>query len=261
MTVTFRLGFFLMAATAWSQPSFEVASIKPAAPVTGHFQYHMTMNTYPDRVELKNASLVDLIRTAYQVKPDQVSGPAWMSSEKFDVLAKLPDGSTPDQIPQMLQGLLASRFHLAIHRGSAEHAGLALLPGKAGPKLTASPPDPDDTKGSWTRTPLPDGALRIDTRKMTLSALADLLANFLGCPVRDLTATPGTYDMPMDFSAEDLRAYSQLSGTGAPADSPAASVGSAIFDSVQRLGLRLEKRKFPVELIVVDHLDKAPAEN
>ncbi len=260
MTNTF--GLLLMAATAaWSQVSFDVASVKPAAPVTGHFQYHMTMNTYPDRVEMKNASLVDLIRTAYQVKVDQVSGPGWMSSEKFDVLAKLPDGSTPGQIPPMLQRLLANRFQLAIHRGTAEHAGLALVPGKGGPKLTPSPPDPDNTKGSWTRTSLPDGGLHIDTRKMTLSALADLLETFLGCPVRDLTAIPGTYDIPMDFSAEDLRTYSQLSGTGASADSPAGSSGSAIFESVQKLGLRLEKRKFPVDLIVVDHLEKAPTAN
>ena len=158
-------------------------------------------------------------------------------------------------------GCCANRFQLAIHRGTAEHAGLALVPGKGGPKLTPSPPDPDNTKGSWTRTSLPDGGLHIDTRKMTLSALADLLEAFLGCPVRDLTAIPGTYDMPMDFSAEDLRTYSQLSGTGASADSPAGSSGSAIFESVQKLGLRLEKRKFPVELIVVDHLEKAPTAN
>ena len=260
MTNTLGL-LYLAAAAAWSQASFDVASVKPAAPVTGHFQYHMTMNTYPDRVELKNASLVDLIRTAWQVKVDQVSGPGWMSSEKFDVLAKLPDGSTPDQIPKMLQGLLARRFQLAIHRGSAQHSGLALLPGKGGPKLPPSPPDPDNTKGSWTRTSLPDGGLHIDTRKMTLSALADLLETFLGCPVRDLTAIPGTFDMPLDFSAEDLLTYAQLSGSGASAGSPAGSSGAAIFASVQKLGLRLEKRKFPVELVIVDHLEKVPTEN
>src|SRR5580692_6653633 len=136
MTHSLRLTFLLMTVTAaLGQPAFEVASVKPAAPVTGHFQYHMTLNTYPDRVEIINGSLIDLIRTAYQVKPDQVSGPDWMVTQKFDVMAKRPEGAHSSQIPQMLQAMLAARFRLAMHRGSAEHSGLALVVGKTGPKL------------------------------------------------------------------------------------------------------------------------------
>ena len=243
------------------QSAFEVVSVKPAAPATGHFQYHMTLNTYPDRVEIINGSLIDLVRTAYQVKPDQVSGPDWMRTQKFDIQAKLPPGSTSGQIPGMLQTMLAARFKLAMHRSSGEHAGLALVAGKGGPKLTASEPDPENTKGSWTRTNMPDGTLHVETRKMTLPALADLVASFLNCPVRDFTSIAGTFDMPMDFSPEDLRTYAQASGVGAVADSPETSAGSAIFDSIQKLGLRLEKRKLQVELIVIDHLEKSPTEN
>lgn len=260
MTYTLQFGILLIAASAApGQTAFEVASVKPAAPTTGHFQYHMTMKTDAGRVEIANASLIDLVRTGYGVKSDQISGPDWMPTEKFDVVAKLPEGAAPDEIPKMLQTLLATRFKLAMHRSSGEHAGLAIVAAKSGPKLKESEPDPDGSRSGWTRTAQPDGSLHVDTRKMTMTALADLLATFLDCPVRDMTAIPGAYDMPLDFSPEDLRTSSRVLGLAA--DAAPETSGSAIYGSLQKLGLRLEKRKFQVEVIVIDRLEKVPTGN
>ena len=136
-----------MAQTAAPGPAFEVASIKPAAPLNrGQIfsgQAHAGMKVDAARVDIGSMSLADLIRVAYRVKPYQISGPDWMASERFDVLAKLPEGASSGQVPEMLQALLAERFKLAVHRESKEHAVYALVVGKNGPKLKESPPDAD----------------------------------------------------------------------------------------------------------------------
>ena len=92
-------------------------------------------------------SLADLIRVAYRVKPYQLSGPDWMTAERFDVLAKMPEGATREQVPEMLKALLAEPFKLAVHRESKEHAVYALVVGKGGPKLKESAPDADAPAG------------------------------------------------------------------------------------------------------------------
>ncbi len=98
-------------------PAFEVASVKPAAPLDRSQmlsgQMHVGMKIDAARVDIGGMSLADLIRVAYRVKPYQVSGPDWMAPERFDVLAKMPEGATREQVPEMLQALLAERFKLA----------------------------------------------------------------------------------------------------------------------------------------------------
>jgi hypothetical protein len=106
-----------VASAAAAQPEFEVASVKPAAPVTGHFQYHATMKVDAAMVDISNASPTDLVRTAYRVNSYQICGPDWMAAQKFDVVTKLPAAgavkyAAQEQIPEMLQALLAPRFQL-----------------------------------------------------------------------------------------------------------------------------------------------------
>jgi uncharacterized protein (TIGR03435 family) len=108
-------------------PAFEVASIKPAPPITTiaaqiqSGKIHVGMTIDAARVDIGFMSLADLIRVAYRVKPYQISGPDWMREERFDIVAKLPDGASTDQVPEMLQALLAERFNLKVHRESKEH--------------------------------------------------------------------------------------------------------------------------------------------
>ncbi len=127
-------------------PAFEVATIKPAPPLdpskiaTG--QLHLGMSTDAGRVDIGFLSLSDLIRTAYRVKPYQLSGPGWMSEQRWDIQATIPEGASADQVPEMLQALLADRFKLTIHRSTTEHSIYALIVGKNGSKLKEAAPDP-----------------------------------------------------------------------------------------------------------------------
>src|ERR1700722_15101648 len=138
---------FAAALFAQRGPTFEVASIKPAAtptmPDRMAGKIRIGMNIDGARVDIGFLSLADLIRTAYRVKQYQISGPNWISSERWDILATLPEGASRDQVPEMLQTLLAERFGLKVNKESKEQAIFALVVGKNGPKLKEAAPDPD----------------------------------------------------------------------------------------------------------------------
>ncbi len=294
-----------MGQTAAPGPAFEVASVKPAAPLDRSQilsgQMHIGMKIDAARVDIGGMSLADLIRVAYRVKPYQVSGPDWMTAERFDVLAKMPEGATREQVPEMLQALLAERFKLAVHRESKEHAVYALVVGKGGPKLKESAPGADAPAGGDAPAALdvsvsgrgentqvsissgqigtahmsmgPNGIMRLEAPKMNMAALADLLSRFFDRPVVDLTGLKGTYQVALDLSMEDLRNAARTigmmgpgmgggrEGTRPPSDAASDPGGLSIFAAVQQLGLKLEPRKEPLDLIVIDHLEKTPTEN
>src|SRR5215467_10908638 len=124
--------------------SFEVASVKvsePMDPIKMAQQMqqgvapHIGMKVDGARVDIGYMSLTDIIGNAYKVKKYQISGPDWMGSQRFDILAKLPDGASKDQVPEMLQDLLIQRFKLAVHHESKEQPVYELGVGKNGPKL------------------------------------------------------------------------------------------------------------------------------
>lgn len=238
---------------------FDVASIKPAAPVTGHFQYHMTMQVDGTRVDIINASIAELVATAYRVISFQISGPDWMRTEKFDVAAKLPDGTSKDQVPEMLQALLAGRFKLVVHRDRPERSVRALVVAKGGAKLKESPAGSDGS--GWTRSMGPDGSMHMDTKGMTMQDLARMMAMFLDAPVVDATEIKGSYDVPLDFAPDDLRNGANSYGVAVPADAHSESSGSSIGQSLQRVGLKLEGRRLPVDIVMVDHVEKVPTGN
>jgi uncharacterized protein (TIGR03435 family) len=287
-------------------PAFEVASIKPAtlptaAQVTSG-KLHIGMAIDGARVDIGNLPLVELIRIAYRVKPYQISGPDWMGAERFDVLAKIPEGASRDQVPEMLQALLAERFRMTVHRENKEHAMYALVVGKNGLKLKESAADADsggaagnaqvrvspnaDGKGVQVsggqtgpaRMSMgPGGTMHLELAQATPAMLADMLGRFVDRPVVDMTELKGTYQVALDLSMEDLRNAARTAGVTMPGPAaggelgrlpgaeaaPTASdpSGGSIFNAVQQLGLKLEPRKAPIEVIVIDHLEKAPTEN
>ena len=114
--------------------SFEVASIRPAAPPEMG-RIRIGMNADGGMLRYTNVSLREVIRVAYRVKDFQIEGPDWLGNDRFDIQAKFPEGATQDQVPEMLQSLLADRFKLSLHRETKEHAIYALVVGKDGPKL------------------------------------------------------------------------------------------------------------------------------
>jgi uncharacterized protein (TIGR03435 family) len=129
--------------------AFEVATIKLALPIQQQVlsgKPHIGVNVDGARVDIGAMSLADLIGIAYKVKPHQISGPDWLNVDRFDVMAKIPEGVDKDKMPEMLQALLADRFKLTFHREDKDHQVYALIVGKNGPKLKESPPDPEPPK-------------------------------------------------------------------------------------------------------------------
>lgn len=222
-------GLTLAAGMGFGQTSgsqrFEVASVKPssldmmklAAQIRSTGQMpKIGAHVEGSRAEYLFMGLKELIAEAYRVKPFQITGPDWLNNpagQRFDILAKMPDGSTKNQAPMMLQVLLAERFKLAVHLDNKEHSVLALVVAKGGPKLHESPSDPaqdfdDNTplkpgesqmetpqgpvrmtvnakdgssvinmgqRGTWTQKMGANGTLQIEGKGATMPAFADML--------------------------------------------------------------------------------------
>jgi len=255
-------------------PAFEVASIKLSAPTTGN-RIMVRMGGDPGRVNYTNVSLKDVLARAYDVKRYQISGPSWLDSERYDIVAKVPDGVPKEQIPAMLRNLLAERFKMTVHLEKKEEPVYALVLGKNGPKLKKSedsddggPVAPDGARGKGIRMMISNG--HVEAKKATLGAFSDMLSNLLDRPVVDMTKIEGDYDITLDLSMEDLAGMRKMAamagpGPGGPrpeaGPAPESAPSTSIFTAVQQLGLKLEARKAPLDYIVVDKADKVPTEN
>ena len=180
--LTLSAGLVLVTGAAFGQTtpeklSFEVASVKPAAPVDitkviagmqqGGATPKIGARVDGARAEYTWMALKELIVTAYKVKPYQITGPDWIGNERFDIMAKMPDGASKDDAPKMLQTLLEDRFKLVVHRESKEHPVLGLVVGKGGPKMqesgeTPKPIDPaSPLKPGESQIDTPDGPMRM----------------------------------------------------------------------------------------------------
>jgi uncharacterized protein (TIGR03435 family) len=309
--VVLTLGVVSAAAQQAAPLSFEVASVKVAGPIDPQKilsgQQRLGMKMDAGRVDIESLALSDLIYLAFKIPPTQVTGPSWlgiantMSAERFDIHAKLPAGATQEQVPQMLQALLAERFKLVFHRDKKEQPVFALIVGKNGTTLQPSAPDPppapDAPPAAGTTRPDPvqisgnpqtgmtvrgsgsagatrmtmgqDGTMHLEAEKLTLQQLADSLTRFVGRPVVDLTGLSGTYKIALDLSREDMMEAARAAGVnvpagavpGAPGGGPADPGGTAIFRSVENLGLKLDSRKSAIEYLVIDRLEKTPTED
>ena len=278
--------------TAFSQappahPEFEVASVKPSDQ-SAALQLRLGVHIDGAMVNYTGLTLKDYIRTAFKVKDSQISGPDWLGTERFDVIAKLPAGASRDQIPEMLQALLADRFKLTLHRESKDFSVYALVVAKSGLKMKESPPDAEaegDNAASKGNVDVnvatgQNGAMislgkgssisydarRVVAKKVNMAYLADSLARFEDRPVVDMTDLKGNYDFTLDYNFDDLRALiisSAPAGTPLPPTQAQAGgdTGISLLDSLQAVGLRLEPRKAPLEVLVVDHMEKTPTAN
>ena len=269
--------FVFSAAAAWGQaPAFEVASIKPAAPME---QGKMRIGFGGDagRIVYTNVSLKDVIATAYRVKPFQVSGPGWLDTERFDITAKIPEGVSRDKVPDMLQKLLIERFRMVVRTENKEQAIYALVQGKNGAKLKPSEdaapgpmPGQDAPKGVPPRGAMMfNGSGKLQATGVTISAFADMLSRLIDRPVLDMTGLEGRYDLTLEISMEDMVGIKRMAearggpmhreGEGGPA--PDENPRASVFSAVRQLGLKLEPRKAPVDFIVVESAEKVATEN
>jgi uncharacterized protein (TIGR03435 family) len=282
---------FGLACYAFAQgPAFEVASVKRSEPITPEMvqsgRLRIGVSIDARNVRLSQMSLFDLTKLAYQVKTHQVSGPPWTTTERYDIQAKLPEGGTRGQVPAMLQTLLAERFQMKVHRETREFTVLALVEAKGGHKLKPSAPDatptlespqirggisvgPGGTQirsgagGDSRVTPGPRGGEHVETKKMSMTSLADFLNRYTEHPVVDMTGVAGLFDAEFDVSGEELRAAARSHGAviRTPEGEASEPSGPTLKSSLEKLGLRLETRKAPAEVIVVDSAEKVPTEN
>ena len=257
------------------QPAFEVASIKPADPSPmGRIQ--IQMNVDAGMLRYNNVSLKDCMRVAYRVKDYQIEGPDWIGDTRFNISAKLPEGASKDQVPEMLQSLLADRFKLEFHRDTKPHAIYALVVDKGGPKLKPAEVPVGDSgvrggggRGNMMMMMGPDG-MHAKASSATVSGMAEMISRFADRPIVDMTGIEGQYDFDLAFFPDSVRNLPGggpavlhapgPDGGGRPAEATTHE-GSTIFDAVQRYGLKLEPRKAPMEILVVDRVEKAPTEN
>ncbi len=289
-----------IAAFAQSKPAFEVATVKPSGPLDmakiqatakagGKMPFGPKVES--GRAEYTFMDLKSLIALAYEVRPDQVAGPDWMEEAPFDIVAKMPAGSTNDDAPKMLRTLLEERFKLTTHRTSAEHPVLALVVGKGSLKMKptaqpttaeTAPPKPGETTmdmgqgmkmsmnaatGASTLDLGPNGklsiqmnaatkAMHMDLTAVTMAGLAGWLTtlstNNDGPQVVDMTELKGAWDASVDT---DLSLMATTPGD------PGGGASSRMTYEVQSLGLKLESRRAVVDQLVIDRVEKTPTAN
>ena len=208
-----------------------------------------SMNTHIDtqpggRLVIENATLRTLIRNAYGVLPFQIAGePKWSETDHFDINARNASGQqmTSDSMKPLMQGLLADRFHLKAHWETREEPVFALVVEKDGPKFGLHADDPHHGMNS-SRQP---GKINMRGTDVTMTQLADELAFRQQRFVVDQTGLPGHYDFLLHWNPDPGE------------DSTETSLPTALHE---QLGLKLEPRKGPVQILVIDSAEK-PTEN
>jgi uncharacterized protein (TIGR03435 family) len=224
-------------ATPTPLPAFEVASVRISPPDHGF----TSISPYgSDTFTARNASLAYLIAIAFGVDSNKISGePSWLDSQVYDIIAKADGtgGLTREQLQPRLQLLLEQRFHLATHREKKDITGYALVVAKGVPTLHAN-------KGA------PQVSYRFSDRLLvqnaSLQSFAVMLALPTGRPVVDSTGIQGMYDFDLRF---------------APIEANDSSLPSLFTALQEQFGLKLQAQKVPVEMLVIDHVEKTPTEN
>jgi len=231
-------------------PAFEAASIKPdpRARMGGEGSRKQSTTEDPGRITLVNATLQSCIRIAFEIKDYQVSGPSWLEEDRFDISAKAADAVPAKELHRMLQRLLAERFKLEYHTVKKELPAYVLEVGKNGPKFHES-----KTEGEFSATPT--GRTSATFERAQVSQLVDMLTQVLHMPIIDETGLKGKYDVAVDMTSYLPDNFEHSSG-------PPPDLAGIVMAAVQNeLGLKLESRKVPLDMIVVDHMERTPTEN
>ncbi|HEX5227330.1 MAG TPA: TIGR03435 family protein [Bryobacteraceae bacterium] len=263
------------AQTPAPRPEFEVASIKLNKSATPFVRVQPPRG---GRFSATNIPIQFLVTMAYRIKDFQLSGaPAWWTSERYDIEAKADGNPATEQMLTMLQSLLEDRLQLKIHRETKELQVYALVvskPGKLHPAEGECPPRPDGPLPAIQPGKLPSPPCggffmfpgRLTGQKVNIEALIDPLSRFTQKIVLDKTGLTGKYDINLEYTPDQSQLPGGL-GPGGPAPPglpplpPIDPNGPTLTTALQeQLGLKLESQKGPVEMIVIDHVER-PSEN
>jgi uncharacterized protein (TIGR03435 family) len=267
------LGVVLLAAAAYGvfaqstpRPEFQVASVKPN---TANPQRHMVRSQPGGRLITENAYLLQLILAAYDVQPYQVvGGPSWLNTDGYDIEAKPEGQASQAQMWLMVQSLLADRFKLALHRDTRELPVYTLTAAKGSfsppaPKEggcvraePGSPPQPGSIPCGFARIGMSG---QIDSGKARMAEFVRGLAGIVGRPVIDRTGFTGEFDVHLTFTPDE-NTPGLPGGTLSAAPPAPDPTRPSIFDALQeQLGLKLSASKGPVEVLVIDHVERPTA--
>ena len=239
----------LLAVSAWGQ-QFEVVSVKPNKTGSGN----SSTNSDQGRLTATNVSLRSLIVMAYGLKDYQVEGPDWLREEGFDIAAKFPEAlpAKSDEYNQalhaMLRQMLAERFKLEVHRDTKTFPVYGLVVAKGGAKLKEVPDSGHHNQNSNNN--------HYTATSVSMNAFAEFLARREEIPVLDMTELKGVYDLTLDFAMEARPSAGKPEAVAEASEKPPLEVAIA-----EQLGLKLEPRKAPIEILIVDHAEKVPTEN
>ena len=227
----------ILPACLWAQEAlqFEAASIKPHTPVgaIGSFE-RSGIDETTGLIRIENLSLKAVIELAYGVKDYQFDGPDWLNSPRFDITAKPPAGYKHAQLQPLLRNLLADRFKLIVHHDSRQVSGYALVIAKGGPKL-------HESTGPRTFFTVRPGL--ISGTQRSLPELTGALARMVNRPVVDQTGLMAAYDIKLEWTQDPEQELSTFAALQ------------------EQLGLRLQPQKVPIDIVIVDHIEKTPTEN
>jgi uncharacterized protein (TIGR03435 family) len=258
----------------------------------------------PERMAWAARSLGDLLEFAYGVKPEQISGPSWVTSDdlfvttRYDIVAKIPEGASIEQVRAMLRNLLAERFGLVLHHELRNFPAYELMVAKSGPKLKLSSIDPNKTAPPRkaqaqvlhdgivpqlqegfadivSSPPGPSGMWHTTARGQTVSGIIRFLKTVTDSEVIDKTGLSGVYDFDLEYTTEGLTGtFSNIAGLiaqkaaalqareGNGNGQVQSGDGPTLFSALEKqLGLRIESIKIPIDTLVIDHVEKTPTEN
>jgi uncharacterized protein (TIGR03435 family) len=236
--------------TAAEKSAFDFASLKPAPPPSGRITVDLG-NSSHGRLTLTNVTLSECLRFAFKIyTDDQIVGPDWIKDHRilFDIVAQAPPETPRDKLREMALTLLTDRFQLALHHETRELRYLALVVDKDGLKMHET--TEDAPAGSEIVRPG-----RIVYRHVSGQTLAVLLTRFMQQPVLDMTSLKGQYDVNLQWTPDAVNA-SPSTDAGDIAGAP------SLFAALrEQLGLRLEGRRGPMDVVVVDHANRIPIGN
>jgi len=227
-----------------SAQAFAVASIRPSAAEV-KFEHDGKTETTPGNLRMQDVTVSTCIKWAYGVQDSQISGPEWLQSQHYDIVAKADGPVAADQMKVMLRTLLADRFGLSFHRESKELRSYVLTVSKGGHKLHESVGE-----GKPFRQ---NSAIGTTVKATTMKEFADFMSGPLQTPVVDMTGLSGRYDFVLDFTpylpdGEHVMKVDFANTTG------------IIIAALQgELGLKLESKKESVEVMAIDHVEKPSA--
>ncbi|MBI2679412.1 MAG: TIGR03435 family protein [Candidatus Solibacter usitatus] len=238
---TYVLGLLFSLYSPAITQDFDVESAKRASPDSPGADSSERITRHPGELIMHNVTLSTCIQWAFNVQPFQVSGPSWLSSDRYEIWAKASPNVSDDQLRIMLRNLLVRRFGLQFHHESKAVQLLALTVGKRGPRISQA-------KASGEMSREVEGTV-LKLYSASMSDVTLLLSSLMRAPVIDRTDLAGKYDLSFDVtSIANARA--------------AASESEAILAAMeQQLGLRLEPKKIVADIIFIDQANRTPVAN